>query len=617
MRDQLLHHYERELRFIRREAGQFATRYPAIADLLQLEADRCNDPHVERLIEAFAMLAARVQLRLDDEFPEISAALLQSLCPPLVTPVPSLTIVQFASDPDQSEATSGIDIPRGTQIHTRPAGGVSCRFRTCYPVTLWPLAVTGLDVVGLAAGEPGLPPGTNAALRIRLQTRGAQNFREFNLSSLCFFLDGDASLVYRLYEVLFRRPRGVALRPSQAGTARGRAVALPAGSLRPVGFAPDEGVLEYPQGAPSGHRLLQEYFAFPEKYLFAELRNLTPAVLADLGHTLEVLVGLDELPLDLESKLGPQILKLGCTPAVNLFAQTAEPIRLTHHRSEYPVIPDMRAATAYEVHSITAVESSDSQSGRSRVYYPLHAQGHWNAAADAAFWQASVRADHGEEGGTTTYLTLVDRAARPLDELPAKTLSVETLCTNGDLPSDLPMGDPRGDFQVEGRPGVARIQVLRKPTRTLRPPERRFGLWRLISLLNVNHVALSGPAAGAGPDNWHDPAALRELLGLLDFSGTAAARQRISGLVGIRSRAVVRRVTGDQAGLFARGTEVSALFDESRFAGSGAFLLAAILERFLGYLAPINSFMQLVAYSQQREEVLEQWPPRAGERTLV
>jgi type VI secretion system protein ImpG len=139
MRDQLLHHYERELRFIRREAGQFATRYPAIADLLQLEADRCNDPHVERLIEAFAMLAARVQLRLDDEFPEITTAFLQGLCPPLVTPIPSLTIVQFQPDPDQSEATSGIAIPRGTQIHTRPSGGVSCRFRTCYPVTLWPL----------------------------------------------------------------------------------------------------------------------------------------------------------------------------------------------------------------------------------------------------------------------------------------------------------------------------------------------------------------------------------------------------------------------------------------------------------------------------------------------
>lgn len=617
MRDLLLHHYERELRFIRREAGEFAQRYPAIADLLQIEADRCNDPHVERLIEAFAMLAARVQLRLDDEFPEITAAFLQGLCPPLVTPIPSLTVVQFQPDPDQSEATSGLDVPRGTQIYTRPAGGVSCRFRTCYPVTLWPLEVTGLDVIGLGAGEPGLPAGATAAVRIRLQTRGAQNFGELKLDRLGFYLDGDASLVYRLYEILCRRPLGMAVRPSQAGTTRGRAVALPPGSLRPLGFGADEGVLDYPQGALLGHRLLQEYFAFPEKYLFVELRDLPAAALAEVGHTLEVLVCLDELPLDLEGKLGPQNLKLGCSPAVNLFPQTAEPIRLSHQVSEYPVIPDTRAASAYEVHSITEVESFDAQSGKSRVFAPLHAMGHWNAPAGEAFWQASTRANHGDDAGSTTYLTLVDRAAQPLDELPTKTLSVETLCTNGDLPADLPMGDPRGDFQVEGRPGVARIRVLRKPTRTLRPPERRFGLWRLIGLLNVNHLSLAGTPGTEDAESWSEPAALRELLGLLDFTGLAAARQRISGLVGIRSRTVLRRVEADRTGLVARGTEISLRLDENRFAGSGAFLLAAVLERFFGYLAPINAFTQLVASSLQREEVLKRWPPRAGQRTLV
>jgi type VI secretion system protein ImpG len=617
MRDLLLHHYERELRFIRRQAGGFAKQYPAIADLLQIEADRCNDPHVERLIEAYAMLAARVQLRLDEEFPEITTAFLQGLCPPLVTPVPSMTIVQFLQDPDQSEATSGIAIARGTQIHTRPAGGVSCRFRTCYPVSLWPVEITGLDVIGVGGAESELPAGTTAALRIRMRTRGAQNFSELKLDRLGFHIDGDASLTYRLHEILFRASLGVALRPSQAGTARGRTCVLPPGSMRMLGFEDDEGLLEYPQGAFLGHRLLQEYFAFPEKYLFAELCNLSPSVLAELGHTLEVLVCLDELPLDLEGKLGPHNLKLGCTPAVNLFAQTAEPIRLTHQVSEYPVIPDTRAAASYEIHSITAVESFDVKSGKSRVFHPLHAQGHWDAKADAAFWQASVRANHGEDAGVTTYLTLVDRAARPLDEMPTKALSVETLCTNGDLPSELPMGDPRGDFQVEGRPGVARIQVLRKPTRMLRPPDRKFGLWRLIGLLNVNHCSLAGTPGTEGADGWSDPSALRELLGLLDFSSTAATRQRIAGLVGVRSRSVLRRVTSDQAGIFARGTEIELRMDEGRFTGSSAFLMAAVLERFLGFFAPINTFTQLVAGSLQREEVLKRWPPRTGQRTLV
>ncbi|MBD3222625.1 type VI secretion system baseplate subunit TssF [bacterium] len=618
MRDELLHHYERELRYIRREATVFAERYPAIADLLQLEADRCNDPHVERLIEAFAMLAARVQLRLDDEFPEIAGAFLQSLCPPLVTPIPSLTVVQFQPDPDQSESTSGIDVPRGTQIHTRPAGGVSCRFRTSYPVTLWPIDVTGLDVIGLGAGGPGIPPGASAALRIRLQTRGAQSFAELPVESLAFYLDGDASVVYRLYEVLFRKPLGLLVRPSQAGAERGRPVPLTPDHLRPIGFGRDEGVLEFPQGAPLGHRLVQEYFAFPEKFLFAELTGLSGRVRAGLGHTLEVLVLLDELPLDLEGKLSPDNLKLGCTPAANLFRHDAEPIRLTHLRSEYPVIPDHRADKAYEVHSIETVEAYDPTSGTSQEFHALHAMGHRYAGEQGAFWQSSTRVNPGEDQGTTTYLTLIDRAARPLEEMPAQTLNVTALCSNGDLPSDLQLGDPRGDFQVEGRPGVARIRVLRKPTRTLRPPERRQGLWRLIGLLNVNHVSLTGPPLeGESDDDWLDPVALREVLGLLDFTGMSAARQRVAGVIGIRSRSVLRRVHAGGTGLFARGTEVRLHLDEGRFAGSGAYLLAAVIERFLGHLAPINGFTQLVATSQQREEVLKRWPPRAGERALV
>jgi type VI secretion system protein ImpG len=623
MRDELLHHYERELRFIRRETTGFAERYPAIADLLQLEPDRCTDPHVERLIEAFAMLTARVQLRLDDEFPEIAGAFLRNLCPPLVTPVPSLTVVQFEPDPDQSEATSGIDVPAGTQIHSRPAGGVSCRFRTCYPVTLWPLSVTGLDVVGLGSGERGLPAGAVAAVRLRLQTRGAQAFGELPLDRLTFYLDGDASVIYQLYEVLFRAPLGVMVRPSQAGAARGRPVVLPPASLRPLGFDREEGVLAYPQGAPLGHRLVQEYFAFPEKFLFAELGGLTPEVKSGLGHTLEVLVLLDELPLELEGKLGPENLKLGCTPAVNLFRHQAEPIRLTHLRSEYPVVPDHRAGPAYEVHSIEAVEAFDATSGESRRFHPLHAMGHRDVDADAAFWQISTRVNPGEDAGTTTYVTLVDRASRPLDELPLQTVNVTALCTNGDLPADLPLGDPRGDFQVEGRPGVARIRVLRKPTRTLRPPDRRFGLWRLVSLLNVNHLVLAGPgpdtATGASddPGSWNDPVALREILGLLDFTESAAARQRVAGLVGIRSRPVLRRLHVGGTSLFARGTEIELHFDEGRYAGSRAFLLAAVIERFLGHVVPLNGFVQLVATSQQREEVLKRWPPRAGERMLV
>ena len=79
MRDDLLLYYERELTFLRQMGAEFAAKYPKVASRLVLEPDKCEDPHVERLLEAFAFLAARVHLKIDDEFPEITEALLNIL----------------------------------------------------------------------------------------------------------------------------------------------------------------------------------------------------------------------------------------------------------------------------------------------------------------------------------------------------------------------------------------------------------------------------------------------------------------------------------------------------------------------------------------------------------
>jgi len=623
MRDQLLHYYENELRFIRRQLVDFAEQYPAIASQLLLEPDKCEDPHVERLIEAFAMLTARVQMRLDDDFPEISTALLEMLHPGFLTPLPSATVVQFVGDPDRAQATSGTLIPRHSQIHTPPVNGVRCRFRTSFPVTLWPLSVTEVSVVPLDRGSPLCPPEVVAAVRISLKTLGSQSFSQLSLQELRFFFDGNPSTAHQLYDLFFRRACGVIVSPHQADTEASQVGAqasfLPAEVLRQVGFQTDEGLFDSKGSAHLGHRLLQEYFVFPDKFLFGEIGGLDNKVLANVGKELDLLLLLDRLPLELEAKLGPENLKLGCVPAANLFPHQAEPITLKHTVPEYRVVPESSAQGSYEVHSIQRVETVDARSGQVREFRPFFALRHGDPhEGEMAFWHMTRRpANTKQYDGTECYLTLVDARGTPTSEFLDDTLIVRTLATNRDLPVDLPLGTRGGAFSIEGQPGVESIRTLRKPTATIRPPQGSETMWRLVSLLNLNYLSLLDVVDDGRSHHGGGPVAFREMMSLLDFAETAVTRQRIAGLRGLDWRRVVRQVATTEGRLLTRGLEITLHFEEASYTGSGVFTFASILERFLAYYTSINSFTQTVATVKKREEVLKRWKPRAGEGHLI
>lgn len=623
MRDRLLHYYENELRFIRRQLVDFAESYPAVASQLLLEPDKCEDPHVERLIESFAMLAARVQLRLDDDFPEITTALLGLLQPDVLAPIPSITVVQFTGDPDRSQATTGTQIPRHSQIHTPPVHGVRCRFRTCYPVTLWPIEISSVGIIALDRGNVLCPPEAVAAVRIVLDTLGAQTFAQLPLTSLRFFFDGNATTANRLFELMYRQPLGVIVRPARrdadASQVGDGATFLQSSSLQQVGFAADEGLLDDSRTSHLGHRLLREYFIFPDKFLFGDIAGLTPRTLAPLGKTMEVLVLLDRLPLELEAKLGPENLKLGCSPAVNLFPHQAEPLTLRGTETEYRVIPDTHSQRAYEVHSVKRVETLDARTGQVREFRPFFSLHHGDPrGGELAFWHA-VRRPGGGKGdpGTEVYLTLVDPRGGPPAQLPGDTLIAHVLASNRDLPADLPLGTRGGEFKIEGQPGVERIRTLRKPTPTIRRPEGQEALWQLVSVLSLNHLSLLEMADDGRSRHHGGPVAFREMLSLLDFADTPVSRQRISGLTGLEWRRVLRQVSTSEGRLLTRGLEITLHLDESRFTGTSAFIFASVLERFLAYYTSVNSFTQTVATIKKREEVLKRWQPRAGEGLII
>lgn len=626
MRDELLGYYERELIYLRQMGAEFARKYPKIASRLLLEEDKCEDPHVERMIEAFSFLAGRVHLKIDDEFPEITESFINVLYPHYLAPVPSMTVVQFADDADKGNLTTGYAVDRNTNLFSRPIQGTPCRFRTCYPTTLWPIRV---ESAALESPDPLDTRGRWAEATVRISLECVNDTAlstlriggsEKPLESLRFYLNGEPQLTYPLYELILNHTTHVELLPQPTKKKKTRLlkrvpaqpVVLPASSIKPVGFEADEGMLPYTARSFMGYRLLTEYFAFPQKFLFFDVTGLDRAAHAGFGDRFDIVIHLKDVAPP-RGKVEAINFQLGCTPAVNLFQEMAEPIQLTMKQHEYHIIPDVRRQMEMEVYAIDEVMSTDPQAQQVRYFQPFYSFRHaYNREEDRTFWYATRRqSERAEDPGTEVYLSLVDLGFNP--HVPAtEILNVRVTCTNRDLPAKLPFGGREGDLDVEGAAPISRVRCLTKPTQTLRSSLRRGTQWRLISHLSLNHLSLVGDERDGGA-----PDALQEILSLYDLQDSSATRKQIQGINRVTSRRVIRQ-TGSRIGSgFVRGIETTIEFDEEQYVGSGLFLFASVLERFLGLYVSINSFDQLVAKTKQREGIMKQWPPRSGEQILL
>lgn len=256
MLDELLPYYEKELSHLRFLGQEFAAQYPKIASRLLIEGDNCEDPHTERLIEAFSFLSARVHKKLDDEFPEIVESFLEVLYPHYLRPTPSMSIVELSLGRHE-KVTEAYRVARHTEMHANPVEGVVCKFRTCYPVELWPIAVQQASFTEMERSAfNGHSADLVARLRIRLAATGDALFGQMDMNRLRFFLDGEATLMLQLYELLFNNLAKATLSFDDQG--RSREVALPADALKTVGYARDEGLVDYSERSFLGYRLLHE-----------------------------------------------------------------------------------------------------------------------------------------------------------------------------------------------------------------------------------------------------------------------------------------------------------------------------------------------------------------------
>jgi type VI secretion system protein ImpG len=608
--DDLLKAYELEVVQLRLLSSEFARRYPKVAGKLQIAGDVCEDPHVERLIQSVALIAARVSKRLDDDYPQFTERLLDVLHPHYMRPFPSCAIVRFERAA-AGDASLTSRIACGSIMESAQVEGVQCRFRTIYDVVESPVSIATAKFTALITAPPGvrLPIGASCSIDIDIEKTGDVALEEH--AYLRLYVDGEASFSATLLDTLFLHTVCANLERED-----GSWVTLPDIPLRRVGLNEEDMLIPFGARSHRAYRVLTEYFAFPEKFNFFDID--LGALQRHAGANFKRLklhlscagVRSDSNVARMLRSLSAANLLPGCTPAVNLFAQSGVPIAVTGLTVDYPVLAHAQHPHGYEVYSIDSVHMVRQRAGTSTQteFRPFYSLRHGEDSANAGHYWV-MRHDETVAAispGFEKRITLVDLNLAMLAE-EKSCVSLMLSCTNRDLPSRLKVGQREGDLRLINGVVHAPIRFLRRPSPTYRFPAGSGEHWRLFSHLTLNHHSLVQEGLSA----------LREMLTLYDLPQSASSQRLIAGIVALDyadSATWMRRGLGP---CLVHGIEVRITIDEEAFVGSGVHTFIEVIDQFLGLYVQHNSFVELVVLSQQTGKEIKRCKPRNGYQQLV
>lgn len=623
MNPKFLEFYNQELTFIRETGAEFAKEYPKIAGRLGMEGFDCSDPYVERLLEGFAFLSARIHLKLDASFPKFTQHLLELLFPTFLQPLPSMLISQFNPDFEEGSLAEGVTIPRDTSLHSLLSKGeqTSCEYRTSQEVTLWPIKLTQAEYINaqeLSSYLNKIPLNyqPKSGILITLECAPNINFSEIALDSLDLHIRGTESFPLYLFEALFKGYKGCLYkgdskiwRNQEADT-----------RITPQGYNKKDALLPYCNRQFDGFRLLKEYFAFTKKFLFLSIDNLQSTLSRCNQNKVQLLLLLDHNDSRLENLVSNENFALHCTPAINLFPKRAERINVSRTNNDFHVVPDKLRPLDFEVCSIRSVKGLGSGVESTSQFLPLYGTDDTSNTGNKAFYTASrdtrnlsVRerkfGHRSSYIGTEVYLALVDPKNAPYsDDL--RQLSVDTLCNNRDLPLMMPLGKGRTDFTIISGAPCESVRCVGEPSRPASPLSQDNVSWDLINQLSINFLGLSDDdSAGA-------LSKLKILLSLMMNKKDHAQMKQIDGIIDIKTKQITSRLPFNGPICFGRGVEIKITVDEFAYQGNSIFMLGMVLDQFFAQYVGINSFIQLVLDSSENREIY-QWPIQIGLRSAI
>jgi type VI secretion system protein ImpG len=632
MNERLLAYYEEELRHLREVGGEFALAFPKIASRLGLDEFECADPYVERLLEGFSFLAARVRMRIDAQFPRFTQHLAEMIHPGLLAPTPSMAVVQIEPDRTHPALARGIAVPRGTALSSQldRDGTTRCEFRTAHDLTLLPLRLTHAAYRGFdglpAVWAPRLERPPKANLTLRLEWDAAALGARPALDRLPLYLRGSEGLAELMHMRMTGHCAAAALRWRAGGVTH--YATLRAGCVEAKGFEDAEALLPATRSTYRGLRLLREYFAFPERFSFVELTGLREAFarVDPNAAGLDLVLLLDTFDPALHTRIDASSFVLHCTPAINLFARRTDRIGVDDRRFEHHVVVDRTRPLDFEVFSIEAIDGYRAGEAAAQRFAPFYrARNPVEGARGQGYFQmrraqrqlcARERA-HGPRSrytGTEVFVALVDPHEAPYSS-ELRQLGLDVLCTNRDLPLSMPVGVGATDFTGDARlQAVEHVRVVAGPSAPLAPLDEQANLWRLLDVLSTNRLPLMERAAASTREAEdaasHDAQSVRQWLAALCPPGVAA-RHEIASLQGASARVLTRRLPLPGPMCFGRGLQITLTFDDAAFAGARASLLSGVLAAAFADYMPINQFAETLVRTPGRGIVMR-YPAKVG-----
>jgi type VI secretion system protein ImpG len=575
-------YYQDELFFLREMGKEFSESHPMLAHFL-LEAG--SDPDVERLLEGFAFLTGRIRQKLDDELPELTHTMMGMICPHYLRPIPAMSIVEFEP---QKTLRGKYLIPRTkTELESSPVGNTRCRFHTCYDVELLPISLEDVVLEG-------------QQLKISFRVLNGVQFSALGLDKIRLNLHGDTTIQYELYNMFCRNIQKVSVRSSNGSD---QEIILDKTNIKPVGFDESEGMIPYPSNSFLGYRVIQEYFSFPDKFLFIDVTGLENTSKLGIQDTFDIVFQLSRRPNE-NVRITKDNIHLNCTPVVNLFSRSSEPIRVENERTEYRLRPEGPNSNHYEVYSVDKVFGMIPGTAQQYEYKAFYSFTHSLSERGNIYYQTRLRDSVTSENSTETYISFINAdqsVAVPTTEI----ISSELTCINRQLTEQLRLGDIK--IPTSNSPEVARFRNITNVTPTIYSPLGGALHWKLISHLTLNRLSITSKEA------------LQGILSLYNFQalvdrGIGSENERrinsISNVQGIQKDRLYR-------GTPIRGIEIQLDMLENNFINDGdMYLFCCMLNEFLALYSNINSFSQLTAKGANRGEV-QTWPMRIGKQTIL
>ncbi|NDJ57418.1 type VI secretion system baseplate subunit TssF [Enterobacteriaceae bacterium 4M9] len=594
-------YFRDELDYLRQIGRDVAHEKPHLAAFL---SEKGADPDVERLLEGFAFLSGNLREKIDDQFPELTHSLLNMLWPNALRPTPGMTVIEYT--PEKNIITEATIVRRGTTLLSRPLnvnhsdsdtrGQPQCTFTQCRDLWLLPLVLEDIHLNN---------SNELAILNVNFSTGKEISLNDVGLNRLRFWLGEAGYSSYQLYfwfSYYFEKAELVV---------DDETYPLPDFDFTPLGFSRDDAILPYPKNAAMGYRILQEYFCFPEGFLFLDAQGMTrlPAGLHAERFSLRFYFS---KPLPPEVKIRRDSLRLHCTPAVNLFSRYGESLLLNGTQAEYPLRVSYREPDFYDIFSVDKVESwlKGSEDGRSRGamrhYAPFESFQHRAETAngrETLYYRVRTRPSLFRPG-LEHALSFV-RGDESQCILRDETVSIQLTCTNRELPTLLRVGDiciPGSD-----NPSFATFRNVTRPTAPLYPVLDGSLHWSLISNMSLNYLSLLNKEA------------LRQILrtydlpGMHDRQAARASQKRLEGINRIETQPTDRLFQGVPV----RGLESTLWLEQGAYSCEGElYLFGTVLARFFSLYASVNAFHVLKVVNMDNKECYE-WPVQVGQHALI